>query len=168
MSHKPCQSGVNDLVNFPVYRVKDPGNSHMTAQRLTNAETRSERVMHTHYFRTATARSSRENLLPVFLAGKASFSIGVSRAAPQRLAWKFLKIYSSPSGLECMWQRPFWHADLRIFTPPLAEPEKPEIPIIPAGVRKRCKPPNTRSRFHARSLGCQFSGALSLRPPKSL
>ena len=28
VGHRPCQSGVNDLVNFPVYRVKDPGNSH--------------------------------------------------------------------------------------------------------------------------------------------
>ena len=27
VGHRPCQSGVNDLVNFPVYRVKDPGNS---------------------------------------------------------------------------------------------------------------------------------------------
>ena len=27
VGHRPCQSGVNDLVNFPVYRVKNPGNS---------------------------------------------------------------------------------------------------------------------------------------------
>ena len=28
VGHRPCQSRVNDLVNFPVYRVKVLGNSH--------------------------------------------------------------------------------------------------------------------------------------------
>ena len=36
VGHRPCQSGVNDPVNFPVYRVKVLGHPHADATTYTD------------------------------------------------------------------------------------------------------------------------------------
>ena len=42
VGHRPCHSGVNDLVNFPFYRIKDPGDSHIIGVLADGGLRRSE------------------------------------------------------------------------------------------------------------------------------